>query len=192
MSDSVAVVVPIRTFDDGKVRLAARLDGAARSALLRSMADAVVAAATPWHVVVVTSAPEVRTWAAGRRLDVIDDPGSLDAAATAGLLHARSFRPDRVVVAHADLPLVTSLEPLAGAGAAPVAVVVPCHRGDGTPLLSFPAGVDFGFAYGPGSFARHCTEARRLGLDVVELWDDVRLRHDLDEPSDLEDLGLGA
>ena len=93
----------------------------------------------------------------------------------------------RAVVAHADLPLATTLAPLARDGSLPVVAAVPCHRDDGTPVLSIPTASPFAFAYGPGSFRRHAAEARRrrLGFRVVR---DPSLAHDLDIPADLADL----
>lgn len=191
MNDA-GVIVPIRAFVDGKSRLAPYLDADDRARLLEAMAERVIAAAAPNHAVVVSSAPEVVAWAGRLGLDTIDDPGSLDGAAAAGLEYWRTGRVERAVVAHADLPLVDSLDALTRPGAAPVAVVVPCHRDDGTPLLSLPVtlpdGASFSFSYGPGSFARHVAEARRVGLEVVELRDDPRLRQDVDGVEDLEAL----
>jgi 2-phospho-L-lactate guanylyltransferase len=43
---------------------------------------------------------------------------------------------------------------------------VPCHRDDGTNVLSLPTDIPFRFAYGPGSFRRHVLESRRLGLGI--------------------------
>ena len=51
-----------------------------------------------------------------------------------------------VVIAHADLPVVTSFEAVLTDGSDPVAVVVPDHRDDGTPVLSLPTAATFGFA----------------------------------------------
>jgi 2-phospho-L-lactate guanylyltransferase len=115
---------------------------------------------------------------------VVHDPGSLDDAAAYGrhLLAARGH--GRVVVAHADLPFVRSLAGVLVDGSQPVAVVVPCHRDDGTPVLSLPSGPAFRFAYGPGSFRRHLAEARHRGL-AVRVVRDPALRHDVDEPDDL-------
>lgn len=185
------VVVPIRAFVDGGSRLSPHLDAAERARLLEAMATRVVAAAPPLPVTVVSSAPEVVAWADGLGADVVPDPGTLDGAADAGRAHLRDLGLARVVVAHADLPLVETLDPLAGPGADPVAVLVPDHRGDGTPVLSVPVAADFAFAYGAGSFARHVAEARRAGLEVVELRDDPRLRHDVDAVEDLAALGEG-
>ena len=116
------------------------------------------------RVVVVTSAPEVRDWARGRAARVVDDPGTLDGAAVAGRAWVRERGLARVVVAHADLPRARSARPARPRRGRPVVALVPCHRDDGTPVLSLPSTHRFPFAYGPGSFRRHAAEARRLGL----------------------------
>jgi 2-phospho-L-lactate guanylyltransferase len=85
---------------------------------------------------------------------------------------------------HADLPDIVSLESVAGDGDAPTAVIVPCHRGDGTPVLSIPVAAPFEFSYGPGSFDRHCTAATMAGLEVRVVRDHA-LGFDIDGPDDL-------
>jgi len=185
---AAAVVVPIRSFEAGKSRLGARLDPAGRAALLQAMAENVVAAAGAMPVAVVSDAREVRRWAAALGLTVLDDPGTLDLAAAAGLGWAAAGGFDRVVIAHADLPLATSLAPVAADGRRPVVTAVPCHRDDGTPVLSLPtSATGFTFAYGPGSFRRHAAAARAAGL-AFRVRRDTRLGRDVDSPEDL--LGL--
>ncbi|MGH8990695.1 MAG: hypothetical protein ACRDZ7_04120, partial [Acidimicrobiia bacterium] len=163
--------------------------GAERARLVAEMAGRVLAAARPLPVVVVSSAREVRAWAASSGVAVLDDPGSLDLAALTGVAWARSLDLPRAVIAHADLPRAHSLEGLARDAGRPLVAAVPCHRDDGTPVLSVPTGVEFRFAYGPGSFRRHAGEARRLGLGfrVVR---DPDLAHDVDAAEDLVGLGL--
>jgi 2-phospho-L-lactate guanylyltransferase len=185
------VVLPLRSFSHGKARLAAHLGAARREELVRTMAERVVDAASPLPVVVVSSAPEVIAWAAARGLEHIDDPGSLDTAAAAGRDHVAAHGYTRVVIAHGDLPFARTLEHVAGDGAQRVAVIVPCHRDDGTPVLSVPVDVPFEFAYGHGSFARHCTHARALGLEV-RITRDPALAFDVDEPADLRHVALGS
>ena len=90
----------------------------------------------------------------------------------------------RVLIAHADLARARSFERLIADGDRPVAALVPCHRDDGTTVLSLPAGTAFRFAYGPGSFRRHAAEARRLGL-AVRVVRDPDLAFDVDVPDDL-------
>jgi 2-phospho-L-lactate guanylyltransferase len=192
MSSSLpaAVVVPIRSFEAGKSRLGAHLDPGRRADLVRAMAENVVAAAGPLPVAVVSNARDVRRWAAALGLTVLDDPGTLNLAAATGLGWAASCGFRRVVVAHADLPLATSLAGVAVDGALPVVTAVPCHRDDGTPVLSLPtSATGFIFAYGPGSFRRHAAAARAAGL-AFRVRRDRRLAHDVDAPEDL--VGLPA
>lgn len=185
------MVVPIRAFALGKERLARDLEPAARVGLARSLAERVVDAAAPLPVVVVSSAADVVEWAAGRRLAVIDDPGSLDGAADAGRRHWRHAGCTRVVIAHADLPDARTLGPLVRDGALPIVAIVPCHRDDGSNVLSVPVDAPFRFAYGPGSFRRHAAEARRLGLGL-RVVRDRDLAFDVDVPADLDRLTVAA
>jgi 2-phospho-L-lactate guanylyltransferase len=187
--NGAGVVIPVRAFALGKARLAAQLDETARADLARTLADSVAAAAGELPAVVVSSAPDVCDWARARGLDVVDDPGSLDAAAAAGREWVAARGCARAVIVHADLPMARTLTPLARDGARPIVGVVPCHRDDGTTVLSVPVDAPFGFAYGPRSFRRHAAEARRLGLGfrVVR---DADLAFDVDVPEDLDRLEL--
>jgi 2-phospho-L-lactate guanylyltransferase len=187
----VGVVVPIRSFVGAKARLADHLGESERAAALQRMADRVIDAASPMPVIVVSSAPEVCEWARARHVEVIEDPGTLDAAAAAGVQHLAAAGFVRAVIAHADLPRARSLAPLATDLEQPVIALVPCHREDGTNVLSVPTAVEFGFAYGPGSFQRHLAEVRRLGLEtrVVRAPD---LVIDVDTPDDLHFLGSSS
>jgi 2-phospho-L-lactate guanylyltransferase len=184
------VVIPIRAFVVGKARLASTLDDAPRAELAQRMADRVVAAAGALPVVVVSSAAEVRAWAGEHNLAVVEDPGSLDRAATAGVAWCAARGLDRAIVAHADLPRAAagSLVRFAADGARPIAAIVPCHRDDGTPVLAVPTTIPFPFAYGPGSFRQHAAAARAAGL-AVRVVRDPDLGFDVDVPSDLVALG---
>lgn len=181
---TTGVVLPLRSFREGKARLAATLDPPGRLGLAMDMAATVMAAADGRPAVVVSSDPDVTAWARDRGADTLPDPGRLDAAARAGLAWCRSRGLARAVVVHGDLPLARSLAPVDHDAGRPVAVLVPCHRDDGTTVLSVPAAADFGFAYGPGSFRRHGAEARRLGL-AVRVVRDPRLGFDVDVADDL-------
>lgn len=177
-------VIPIRAFALGKARLAAALDGAERAALGRRWAETVVHAASPMPVVVVSSDPDVRAWATALGCAALDDPGTLDAAASAGRDHLRAQGCVRAVVAHADLPRAHDLTRLARDAARPIVALVPCHRDDGTPVLSVPTAGEFRFAYGAASFRRHAAEARRLGMGL-RVVRDADLAFDVDIPDDL-------
>jgi 2-phospho-L-lactate guanylyltransferase len=183
------VVIPIRAFALGKARLAAELDTSERAALGRRLAGQVVDAASEFVVSVVSSDADVRAWASERGITTIDDPGSLDASARAGREWSSAHGCTRVVIAHADLPFARSFAALAHDGAREIAVLVPCHRDDGTPVLSVPVHAPFEFQYGAGSFRRHAAEARRLGLGLRVVRDPT-LSFDIDLPDDLARLAL--
>jgi 2-phospho-L-lactate guanylyltransferase len=76
-------------------------------------------------------------------------------------------------------------------GGQAIVTIVPCHRDDGTPVLSLPTGTGFRFQYGPGSFRRHAAEARRLGLGV-RVVRDPNLAFDVDTAADLDALARRA
>lgn len=185
MQDAAAALVPVKAFGLAKVRLAPALGEADRASLARRMATAVVTAAAPLAVTVVCDDDEVAAWAEGLGASVLWSPGrGLNGAVADGVGALAGAGVERVVVAHADLPLAQGLAPLAeGVGV----VLVPDRHDDGTNVAVVPTGAGFRFAYGPGSFRRHGAEAVRLGLPLRV----ARIPHlglDIDVPSDLDAL----
>jgi 2-phospho-L-lactate guanylyltransferase len=96
-----------------------------------------------------------------------------------------------VLILPADLPLVepSDLQTLLNHGNdAPVVVIAPDRRLDGTNcLLVNPAGL-IEYGYGPGSFQRHSTRAVEAGARL-EIIHENRFGLDLDLPEDLEMVG---
>jgi 2-phospho-L-lactate guanylyltransferase len=139
----------------------------------------------------------------------------LNAAVSEGVTELGEAGFDRVIVAHADLPHAlgfdvvtdvltpgseTSIADARDIAAHDIAddtadgtprvadnavVLVPDRHDDGTNVISLPTGTGFRFEYGPGSCARHRSEAQRLGLPVIVVRD-ARLGWDVDRPADLE------
>ena len=182
MPDPVTVVVPVKDFSRAKVRLAPELGRAERAALARRMAGVVVRAAAPLPVCVVCDSDEVRSWAATEGARVIWTPGlGLDGAVHAAVDQLGAEGTTTVIVAHGDLPLATQL---AWVAATPGITIVPDRRRDGTNVIALPTDLGFRFAYGPGSYARHLAEARRLGQQI-RVVNDPRLGWDVDLPADL-------
>ncbi len=185
MRGRVAVLLPVKAFAQAKERLAPALGSAERAELARHMAERVIEAAPPLPVAVVCDDAEVAAWAAGQGALVIPEPGlGLDGAVTAGVEYLAGIGYDRVIVAHADLPLATTLGWLADHDGI---TLVPDRRDDGTNVACLPTRCGFRFSYGPGSFLRHCAESGRLGLDL-RIVRDASLGWDVDEPSDLSAL----
>ena len=188
------VLIPVKGFRLAKGRLADRLSANERHELARNMAARVVKAAGSLPVRVVCDNDEVADWArsAGAELLWIEADG-LNRAVTAAVaaleaenLGADGNGPGHVLIAHADLPHAETLAGLAEAG---TVTIVPDRHLDGTNVMALPLGTGFEFRYGPGSFAAHCDEALRRGLDLR-----VRrvpaLEFDVDTPADFDAAGL--
>jgi 2-phospho-L-lactate guanylyltransferase len=112
-------------------------------------------------------------------------PGvGLNAAVTEGVAHLADEGADRVIVAHADLPLAGDLRPVAEFAGV---TLVPDRHEDGTNVMALPTTAGFHFHYGPSSFRRHYEEAIRRGQEVRVLVDPA-LGFDLDTPADLDAL----
>lgn len=177
-----AVLLPVKSFREAKVRLAAALDEVGRATLARDMAGNVVRAAGDLPVSVVCDDDEVAAWAVTLGATVIWRPGrGLNAAVRDGVDELASVGYDQVIVAHADLPHALDLTWVADFAGI---TLVPDRRDDGTNVVCVPTRSGFVFAYGPGSFARHRAEAARLGLPV-RIEREKRLGWDVDTPDDL-------
>ena len=182
LAGPAVVLVPVKAFSEAKMRLSGVLTPPERAALARKLAERVLSAARPLPVAVVCDDNEVARWAEGLGAHVLSEPGvGLNAAVATALSQLTSKGYCRVVVAHGDLPLVTNLAWLADEEGI---VLVPDRHLDGTNVISLPAGCGFRFSYGPGSFARHQTEAERTGLPWKAVRDDS-LAWDVDLPADM-------
>lgn len=196
MTTPATIVVPIRSLDDGKTRLAPVLDAAERASLIQTMLDRVVRAAlgtvSRAHVLVISLDPAAL--AEVTRIDPSirtivqhpDQPGlnpALEQAAAA----VRADGGSTILVLPADLPLITStdIDNLLRRDA-PV-VIAPDRHGLGTNALMVRLdafGEPFVFRFGEGSFAKHHDEAHRLGVDAATAIA-PGLSFDLDTPEDL-------
>jgi 2-phospho-L-lactate guanylyltransferase len=184
-STTEAVLIPVKGFRQAKRRLGATLPDAQRIALVRAMAERVVAASAPLSTAVVCDDSEVAEWATSVGARVMWEPGlGLNGAVEAGVRRLGDEGFAWVVVAHGDLPLARGL------GALPPfdgVTLVPDRHDDGTNVLRLPTSCHFGFAYGPGSFRAHRAEATRLGLPVRVLRIPA-LAYDVDWPADVAGL----
>jgi len=179
----------VKAFGAAKLRLAPALAPATREALARSMAATVVRAAGGLPVAVVCDDAAVAAWASDQGAQVVWTPGrGLDGAVCDGVRVLGEAGAERVVVAHADLPLATDLAWVARFGGV---TLVPDHRDDGTNVACVPAMAGFPFSYGPGSFLRHAAAALRLGL-ALRVVREPLLGRDVDVPADLAWAGVGV
>ena len=180
--DAVAVVVPVKSFDLAKGRLARHLDADHRGRLARQLAAQVLAAAGDLERWVACDSDEVARWAREQGAGVLRHPEpGLNPAVAHAVAELGRRGVARVIVAHGDLPLARDI---AWVGDFDGVTIVPDRRSDGTNVLAVPTGVGFCFAYGPRSSAHHRAEAERLGL-ALRVVPDEALGWDIDTPDDL-------
>jgi 2-phospho-L-lactate guanylyltransferase len=180
-SPSAVVLLPIKSFNEAKLRLSPVLDAHERAALARELATRVVRAALDLPVAIVCDDDEVAAWGETIGAAVLWQPGAgLNNAVTAGVDALRDSY-DEVIVAHADLPRARDLTVVRGFVGV---TLVPDRHRDGTNVICVPTDCGFRFAYGPGSFTRHLDEVGRIGLAARVLTDDA-LAWDIDTPDDL-------
>ncbi len=180
-----AVLVPVKAFHRAKVRLAPALSPERRQELARSMATQVVRSAAGLPVAVVCDDEAVSDWARSLGALVLWEPGrGLNQAVQEGFRQLCDLDVHAVIVAAGDLPLATDLRWVTDF---PGITLVPDRRRDGTNVIGLPAATPFAFSYGPGSFARHLAQSRRLG-GAVRVVHSAPLAWDVDLPEDLVDM----
>ena len=176
----VAAIIPIRSFQGGKNRLAPILTGPERSTLVRALAARVLATSTSAGLdpVVITADEAVAEWAVDRATVLRQTGEGLDGAASDGARWARDAG-RRWLVLHADLPLITptDLTEISNVVAAGQSMLAPSSDG-GTTAISSPKTISF--SYGPLSAQRHLAQ-----LEDPLVVARTGLLHDLDSPTDL-------
>ena len=208
-------VVPVKRLAAAKSRLAGELDAAERRSLSLAMFEDVLAAlrATPGidATLVVTSDPEVHTYAARAGASVLADPtetnaelaasndsesglpsAALSRAVNAGVRAAAGCGASRVLYIAADVPLAApaAIARLVEPGTADGCIVA-ARRDQGTNALCVPADVGFGFDFSPQSAALHVAHASARGIRLETLHEPT-LALDVDVPADLRELALAA
>lgn len=194
-SEPAAVLIPIKSFQVAKLRLAGVLADDIRQLLAQRMAAQVIRACGALRVLAVCDDQNVARWARASGTEVLIAPGlGLNRAVELGVRVLADKGAEHVVVAHSDLPLAQDLNSVLESRleqdltiSEPWVTLVPDRRRDGTNVAVVPARSGFKFSYGPGSFSAHVGEAARLGLDVHVL-EVPELTFDVDLPSDLAEL----
>lgn len=185
-------VIPVKAAKDSKSRLAGVLGDDRRQALVDAMLGHVVRAARQASSVAQVCMVGPLRHGLPEDVLLLDDPGrGLNPAVQAALEQVATLGPNRVIMIAADLPTVSPLDiDLLAAAPVDTIAIAPDRHGTGTNALSLPlpAASGFRFAYGQGSFARHCDEAERCGFKIETVLS-RGLEKDIDEPADLPDAG---
>lgn len=196
------LLVPVRSFAQGKRRLAGCMDTDQRRELNRTFLDHVLHQAAAWPglttTVVVSPCSEVLDHARARGARVLRQPAlpqldeatseTLNAALAMARTHLCRLRSRPLMVVPSDLPHLTArdLQQLQEAGRDGRVVVATDLHGSGTNGLYLPRAVaaHFPFCFGTDSARRHAQAARWIGREAAQLAL-PRLAFDIDTPSDL-------
>jgi 2-phospho-L-lactate guanylyltransferase len=186
-------ILPIKTLDDAKTRLAEELDPRPRRALVEAMfSDVLVAlrrATLVDQVLVISRDHNAQRIAAGYGAMVADDDDSgHNDAASRGIERAIELGADRVILVPGDCPLLDpgQLDALLRREVTPPSLlIVPDRHGSGTNALVLDPPDAMKPSFGPGSHARHHRHASAAGVNAqtVEV---ASLALDLDTPEDLQ------
>lgn len=190
---SIRALIPVKRFGLAKSRLATVLDVADRArlaeAMLRDTLSTLNSALCISGISVITADSRAAFVAGQFGAQVVNDrTTTLNAALEAGRSHARSNGDNsHLLILPADLPAMSASDVQGIAETADgkqIITIVSAHDGDGTNAIFLGAGVNLEFAFGLGSFRRHVTQTRRLGIEP-RMPTIPGIAADLDRPEDI-------
>ena len=192
---SIWAVIPVRSWRDGKQRLAPVLADEQRAALVQRLLAHTLEQATAFpgasRTLVVTACAEVSAWVGSLGIGVLREtsPGGLNNALRQAQDAVMALGASRMLVVSSDLPLLVGndLRRLANAASHDVLAIAPDRADQGTNAMCLPVSCRFDFAFGPDSFARHCECAQMLGMERV-IVRSPGLAFDVDLPIHLSEL----
>jgi 2-phospho-L-lactate guanylyltransferase len=186
-------ILPVKSFNAAKQRLAGLLGAGSRQALAQAMFSDVLSSLR--HVpgldavAVVTSDRVAESAALGERVQVLRDTeqAGQSEATLIGIRYAQTAGYERVLLVPGDTPLVESREVGRLLALDTPVAIVPDRHGTGTNALLLAPPDAITPSFGPGSFARHVAAAHEAGVEhAVERLSG--LMFDIDTPDDLADL----
>jgi len=192
MTSAVFCIMPVRSLVDGKSRLSPVLNATERAGLNAFLFERMVGCLREYpglaSTLIVSRSSEVLERARNSGAIVVFEPngGGLSEAVGEATNTAIARGARGVFVIPFDLPLITAAalrELVAQAAPSPVCLLVPDRRGVGTNFIYQSPIRLTTYAYGEGSFERHCVAARAAGMRVVVVRE-PRFALDLDLPAD--------
>jgi 2-phospho-L-lactate guanylyltransferase len=186
-------ILPVKSFNAAKQRLAGVLGAGSRQALAQAMFSDVLT--TLRHVpgldavAVVTSDRVAESAALGERVQVLRDTeqAGQSAATLIGIRYAQAAGYERVLLVPGDTPLVDPQDLSRLLGVETAVAIVPDRHGTGTNALLLSPPDAIAPSFGPGSFERHVVAARAAAI-AYSIERVPGLMFDVDTPDDLADL----
>ncbi len=185
-SSTSAVVVPIRSFKDGKSRFTFGSHSRTK-ALVKTMAGFVVNAANGYQTYILTKDVEVVEWARSERLGTFEDMAfdlNDSLALCSWSLWVSGLK--RVAIVLGDLPLIKH-EDIEAALTANDLWILGNSNQKGTNILAFDLPIPLNLCFGQNSYQAHLASINGLGLPYCEA-PLSGASFDLDSPEDLQPL----
>lgn len=187
------ILIPVKDLTRAKQRLAALMSQEERTQLAWAMLENTFAAAaqtrTIDRIAIVTLYEPAMELAEKFGMEVIREREQISESASVDFGARELLKRGAAAVLRLpiDLPLITAedIEQILACDVpAPSTIIVPSHETTGTnAILRRPPHL-FPSHFGPGSLAKHQTEAERLGVPCT-LLDLPRIALDIDEPADV-------
>ncbi len=187
------VLIPVKDPRHAKQRLCGLFTQEERTelawAMLADLAAAVMQAARPEAVFVVTSCVAVEAFVSRERWDLLKEQNQISESSSVDWASAELKRRgiSQVLRLPGDVPLVQPAdidEVIEAAQSGETSVIVPSRDGTGTNALLRTPPDAFPSRFGPDSFRLHHQEAGSRGLSLLTLVNE-RIALDIDEPDDL-------
>jgi 2-phospho-L-lactate guanylyltransferase len=190
---TIWAIVPVKPLRLGKSRLSGVLSDDERAILnrmfLEQTLDVIRNTPVVTQTLVVSRDPAALAIARefGARTVLEDGTPNLNSALTRATMLARNYASRGVLVLPADLPTLTKedlMDFLGHINKSPCVVITPDRVKNGTNALLMSPGGIISYAFGQGSFSRHCELAKISGAHL-EIVRNEHIELDLDTPEDL-------
>lgn len=186
-------IVPVKPLRRGKSRLAKVISAEERADLNQYLLEHTIQILSTIdeieHILVISRDTEALALARDLGARTVQEYGSpgLNTALSRAVEIAKTYETCGILIIPADLPRLNAddlKKILVHRKQPPVVAIAPDRKKEGTnALLVCPPDL-IEFKYGPGSFEKHCQEAREADIRL-EICDLQSLELDLDDPEDL-------
>jgi 2-phospho-L-lactate guanylyltransferase len=194
---SIWAIIPVKSLNESKRRLANVLSAAERANLIHRFLIHTLAALNQSELIdqilVVSSDERVLATARLHGAEVLVETAvqGLNPAVTQAVQYAVNAGATAVLILPADLPFIQTKdvaimvrEGLNGRHPLPHLTICSDDKGKGSNALLISPPIPFTFHYGPDSFAQHVQEAAQRGLAVHIIENEPNLQFDLDTEED--------
>ncbi|WP_201731978.1 hypothetical protein [Acidithrix sp. C25] len=182
----LAVIIPIRSFANGKTRLGP-IPYQSKAEIIRIIAKYILDAASPIERFVISSDLGVEAWATSLGVSTLKDNGDLNTTlrGATNLLYKQGYR--RCAIVLGDIPLLRHQDVLDVLGHGDFAIITDRNH-EGTNVMAFDLPLSIQLSYGRSSLASHRALIEESGAKC-EVLQRIYPCYDIDTQGDIVSLG---